>query len=90
MEELQPKPFQRAVEIAGDADKLRRELHVEEHSLQLWMRGRATAPAHVLHALTNLILEDDLDSGRTGSPSPAAPSTFARISARIVPRRGGR
>jgi hypothetical protein len=58
--ELQPKLFKRAVEIVGDAEKLCTKLHVDAHSLQLWLEGRATAPGWVLQLVIDVILDDDL------------------------------
>jgi hypothetical protein len=58
--ELQPKLFKRAVEIAGDAQKLGNKLHVDPHSLHLWLEGRATAPGWVLQLVIDLIVDDDL------------------------------
>lgn len=60
MRELQPKLFKRAVEIAGDAQKLCTRLHIDAHALQLWMDGRATPPSWLLHAVIDLIVDDDL------------------------------
>lgn len=60
MRELQPKLFRRAVEIAGDTQKLCTKLHVDPHSLQLWMEARATAPGRILQAVIDLIVDDDL------------------------------
>jgi hypothetical protein len=60
MRELEAKLFRRAVEIAGDAQKLCTKLHIEAHALQLWMAGRATPPGWVLHAVIDLIVDDDL------------------------------
>jgi hypothetical protein len=60
LHELQSKLIKRAIEITGDAKKLCRQLGVNEHALQLWSDGRATAPGPVFQALIDLILEDDL------------------------------
>lgn len=60
MRGLQPKLFRRAVEIAGDAEKLCSKLHIDAHSLQLWSEARARAPGWVLQAVIDLIVEDDL------------------------------
>jgi hypothetical protein len=60
LRELQPKLFKRAVEIAGDAPKLCTKLHIDAHALRLWMDGRATPPSWVLHAVIDLIVDDDL------------------------------
>jgi hypothetical protein len=60
LHELQSKLIKRAIEITGDAKKLCRQLGVNEHALQLWLDGRATAPSPVFQALIDLILEDDL------------------------------
>ena len=60
MRELQPKLFKRAVEIAGDVQKLCTKLHIDTHSLQLWMEARATAPGRILQAVIDLIVDDDL------------------------------
>jgi hypothetical protein len=60
MRELQPKLFKRAVEIAGDAQKLCGLLHIDPHALKLWSEGRATPPEGVFHAVIDLIVNDDL------------------------------
>jgi hypothetical protein len=60
MRELQPKLFKRAVEIAGDAQRLCTKLHIDAHALQLWSEGRATPPSGILQAVIDLIVEDDL------------------------------
>jgi hypothetical protein len=58
--ELQPKIFKRAVEIVGDTQTLCTKLHIDAHSLQLWMEARATAPGRILQAVIDLIVDDDL------------------------------
>jgi hypothetical protein len=60
MRDLQPRLFKRAVEIAGDTEKLCSRLRVEPHALQLWIEARAAPPAWVLHRVIDLILQDDL------------------------------
>src|SRR5688572_19462412 len=60
LHELQSKLIKRAIEIAGDANRLCRKLGVNEHARQLWVDGRATAPGPVFQALIDLILDDDL------------------------------
>jgi hypothetical protein len=60
MQHLQPKLLQRAVEIAGSEDKLCQQLRTEPHAFKLWLTGRASAPADVLHAVIDLILQDDV------------------------------
>jgi hypothetical protein len=57
---LQLKLLQRAVEIAGSEEKLCDQLEIERHRFRLWLKGRATAPQEILHAVIDLILEDDL------------------------------
>jgi hypothetical protein len=57
---LQSKLIKRAIAITGDAKELCRRLGVNQHSLQLWLDGRATAPGPVFQALIDLILDDDL------------------------------
>lgn len=74
LHELQSKLIKRAIEITGDAKKLCRQLGADEHALQLWLDGRATAPSPVFQALIDLILEDDLaraTQDRRSRPRPA-------------------
>ena len=61
MVELQPKLFRRALEIVGnDEATLCRKLCAEPHALKMWMRGQANAPAWVLQAVIDLIVQDGL------------------------------
>jgi hypothetical protein len=60
MQHLQPKLIQRAVEIAGSEEKLCQRLRAEPHAFKLWLTGRASAPADVLHGVIDIILEDDV------------------------------
>jgi hypothetical protein len=79
LHELQTKLFRRGIEIAGGAKQLCSRLEVNEHSLQLWLEGRATAPAWIFHVLIDLVLEDDLaraaqDRRREPRPQSSAES----------------
>ena len=60
MQHLQPKLLQRAVEIAGSEEQLCERLRTEPHAFKLWLTGRASAPADILHAVIDLILQDDV------------------------------
>jgi len=60
MDELQPRLFARAIDIAGGTPELCSQLGVEEHSLRLWMAKRARAPERIFLAVVDLVLADDL------------------------------
>jgi transposase-like protein len=60
LHELQSRLIKRAIQITGNAKQLCRQLGVNEHALQLWLDGRATAPGPVFQALIDLVLQDDL------------------------------
>jgi len=57
---LQPKLLARAIEIAGSEGMLCARLGAEPHQFRLWLAGRASAPADVLHKVIDLIVEDDI------------------------------
>lgn len=57
---LQPKLLRRALEIAGSEGMLCSRLSAEPHQFKLWLAGRASAPAYVLHQVIDLIVEDDI------------------------------
>ncbi len=60
MRDLQLRLLSRAVEIAGGRPQLCDLLGVQDHSLNLWMAGRATAPQHIFIDLVDLVLDDDI------------------------------
>jgi hypothetical protein len=75
VDQLQLKLLARAVEISDGTARLRERLGVAEHSLLLWLRGRAAMPMDVFLAVVDIILEDDLArkaQDRRGQPRPAA------------------
>jgi DNA-binding transcriptional regulator YdaS (Cro superfamily) len=63
-----PKTLLRAVEIAGGTAKLCRDLRLDPHALELWLRGRATPPAHVLNAVIDLILQHAAETRAAKEP----------------------
>ena len=75
VDQLQLKLLARAVEISGGPARLRERLGVPEHSLLLWLRGRAVMPMDVFLAVVDIILEDDLArkaQDRRVQPRPSA------------------
>jgi len=73
MDELQPRLFARAIDIAGGTSELCNQLGVEEHSLRLWMAKRARPPERIFLAVVDLILADDL--ARAAQDRRQAPRT---------------
>jgi hypothetical protein len=71
---------QRAVEIAGSAEKLRRQLGVEAQALELWIRGSALPPDRIFSAMVDVLLEHDIamaamDRRQTPRASPQRSAT---------------
>jgi hypothetical protein len=63
-DDLQMQALHRAVEISGGAARLRSMLGVAEHSMDLWLTGRAGLPQRVFLAVVDLILKDDIARAR--------------------------
>lgn len=57
---LQQRLLKRAIEIAGGARPLCARLGANDHSLQLWIQGRAQIPERVFLAAADLVLDDDI------------------------------
>ena len=74
MQRLVPALVARAVDIAGGIDRLAAHLQVSEHRVRFWRNGTATAPNHIITALVDLILKDDIaraDQDRRREPREA-------------------
>ena len=59
--ELRVTVLRRATDIAGGPAALRERLQVDEHSLELWLSGRATVPEWVFSRAVDLVLRDDVE-----------------------------
>jgi hypothetical protein len=82
--DLQIRALERAIEISGNAATLRNELGVAEHSLDLWLSGRAGMPQRVFMAVVDLILRDDIARAR----GDRRKDTRAGVSGFVPDRRG--
>ena len=60
MLDFQTRLLKRAVEICGGRDAARSRLGVSEHSLELWMEGRARLPNAVFLRAADIVLADDI------------------------------
>ena len=60
MFELQGRLLKRAAEVAGGWSALGIRLGVSEHSLRMWVDGKARMPDRIFFAVTDIVLEDDL------------------------------
>ena len=58
--ELRVTVLRRAADIAGGSPVLRQRLNVEQHSLELWLSGRATVPEWVFLLAVDLVVRDDI------------------------------
>ena len=58
--ELRRTVLRRAAEIAGGTAQLSEKLNLEQHRLELWIAGRATAPHWVFLLAVDLVLRDDM------------------------------
>jgi hypothetical protein len=59
--ELRVTVLRRAADIAGGPAPLRERLEVDEHSLELWLSGRATVPEWVFSLAVDMVLRDDVE-----------------------------
>jgi hypothetical protein len=59
--ELRVTVLRRATDIAGGPVALRERLQVDEHSLELWLSGRATVPEWVFSLAVDMVLRDDVE-----------------------------
>ena len=57
---LQVRLLRRAVVVAGGTAELSFRLGVEEHTLGLWLAGRATMPQEHFLVIVDLVLDDDI------------------------------
>jgi hypothetical protein len=60
MPAFQGKLLSRAAEICGGWQALSTRLGVGEHSLRLWMDGKARLPEQVFLKAADMVLEDDI------------------------------
>ena len=60
MLDFQDRLLQRVVEICGGFEAARSKLAVSEHSLRLWLDGRASLPQRVFLRAADIVLEDDI------------------------------
>jgi hypothetical protein len=60
MLDFQGRLLKRAAEICGNPGALCSRLHVSEHSLRLWIDGKARLPEQVFLSAADIVLEDDL------------------------------
>lgn len=61
---FQGRLLKRAMEIAGGARPLGLRLGVDEHTIVLWLEGKATMPARIFLIAADLVLEDDIARAR--------------------------
>jgi DNA-binding transcriptional regulator YdaS (Cro superfamily) len=57
---FQARLLSRALEICGSWSTLCIRLGVSEHSLTLWLEGRAELPARIFLKAADMVLEDDV------------------------------
>jgi len=85
MLDFQGRLLQRALEICGDAVALRARLGADEHSLKMWLDGKARLPERAFLKAADIVLEDDIaraEQDRRAAPrvaivSPKAPRSPA-------------
>jgi hypothetical protein len=69
--ELRTTVLRRAADISGGVSALQQRLGVEQHSLELWLSGRATVPEWIFILAVDLVVRDDIARAaqdRRGSP----------------------
>jgi|KBSMisStaDraftv2_1062788.scaffolds.fasta_scaffold1658741_1 hypothetical protein len=85
MLDFQGRLLSRALEICGDAVALRARLGADEHSLKMWLDGKARLPERAFLKAADIVLEDDIaraEQDRRAAPrvaivSPKAPRSPA-------------
>jgi hypothetical protein len=60
MLDFQGRLLRRALEICGDAVALRIRLGADEHSLRMWLDGKARLPERAFLKAADIVLEDDI------------------------------
>ena len=68
---FQSRLLSRAAEICGGYSALSSRLTVSEHSLRLWLDGKARLPERVFLRAADIVLEDDVaraEQDRRGAP----------------------
>ena len=81
---FQRQLLKRAIEIAGGLRPLGIRLGAEEHTIALWLEGKATMPARIFLAAADLVLEDDIaraTQDRRQQPRPPVPAPELAASA---------
>ena len=72
---FQGRLLKRAIEICGGWNTLCARLGVGEHTVKLWLDGKARIPESVFLKAADIVLEDDVawaEADRRGAPRVAA------------------
>jgi hypothetical protein len=82
---FQGRLLKRAVEICGGGNALCARIGVNEHSVKLWLDGKAGMPERVFLKVADIVLEDDIaraEQDRRGAPRVAVLAASAESQTR--------